>query len=313
MMAVRVLFAAGAARWTDYEAPLRRAFAGVGLDADLACETSEPGDVQYIIHAPGGDVKDFSPFTGLRAVLNLWAGVEGVIGNPTLKAPLVRMVDPGLTEGMTEYVVGHVLRHHLGIDAHLARQDGVWRNAEVPPLARDRGVGVLGLGVLGGAAAQALAGLNFRVLGWSRRPKQIAGIAFHHGEEGLADVLRQAEILVTLLPHTADTENLLDARRLALLPPGAVVVNPGRGALIDDAALLAALESGALGHATLDVFRAEPLPPEHPFWAHPKVTVTPHVAAETRPESAARQIAESIRRAEAGEPLAHVADPGAGY
>lgn len=312
-MAVRILFAAGADRWPEYEAPLRRAFVEAGLDADLRPATDAPGTVRYLIHAPGGDVTDFSPFTGLRAVLNLWAGVEGVIGNPTLRVPLVRMVDPGLTEGMTEYVVGHVLRYHLGIDAHLARQDGVWRNAEVPPLARDRKVGVLGIGVLGGAVARALSRLNFHVLGWSRRPKEIAAIVCHHGEDGLAAVLDQAEILVTLLPHTAATESLLDARRLALLPRGAVIVNPGRGALIDDAALLAALEAGALGHATLDVFRTEPLPPEHPFWGHPRVTVTPHIAAETRPASAARQIAESIRRAEAGEPLEHVADPGAGY
>lgn len=312
-MAVRVLFAAGAARWPPYEAPLRRAFAEAGLDVALSREAPDPGAVRYIIHAPRGDVSDFRPFTGLRAVLNLWAGVEGVVDNPTLRVPLVRMVDPGLTEGMTEYVVGHVLRHHLGTDAHVLRQDGVWRNAEVPPLARDRTVGVLGLGVLGGAAARALARLGFRVLGWSRRRKRIAGIACHHGEDGLTAVLRQTEILVTLLPHTAATDNLLDAGRLALMPRGAVVVNPGRGALIDDAALLAALDAGALGHATLDVFRTEPLPPEHPFWAHPKVTVTPHVAAETRPESAARQIAESIRRAEAGEPLEHVADPAAGY
>jgi glyoxylate/hydroxypyruvate reductase A len=125
--------------------------------------------------------------------------------------------------------------------------------------------------------------------------------------------LRRSEIVVTLLPRTAETENLLDARRLGWLPPGAVIINPGRGALIDDAALLAALESGAVGHATLDVFRVEPLSDDHPFRSHPRVTVTPHIAADTRASSASRVIVENICLALAGEPLRHLVDRTRGY
>jgi len=172
---------------------------------------------------------------------------------------------------------------------------------------------MLGLGELGAACAQTLASLNFRVSGWSRRPKEIAGVRTFSGEEGLRSVLSRAEIVVLLLPLTPETEDLLDADRLELLPEGAVIVNPGRGPLIDDDALISSLDRGHIAHATLDVFREEPLPPEHPFWAHPKVTVTPHVASETRPRTASRTIAENVRRGEAGEALLHVVDRARAY
>ncbi|KPQ15634.1 MAG: bifunctional glyoxylate/hydroxypyruvate reductase GhrA [Rhodobacteraceae bacterium HLUCCO18] len=308
-----VLFAAKTERWEQYEGPLRTAFDAAGLgDATLTTE-ADPAEVDYIIYAPNSGLTDFTPFTRLKAVLNLWAGVEDVTGNPTLNVPLARMVDDGLTEGMVEWVTGHVLRHHLGMDTHIHGQDGVWRAGSAPPLARDRTVAVLGLGVLGAACARALSALNFRVLGWSRSAKSIDGIETAHGEDGLDATLRRAEIVVLLLPDTPATENTLNARTLALVPRGAVIVNPGRGPLIDDDALLQALDSGQVGHATLDVFRTEPLPPEHPYWAHPRVTVTPHIASETRPISAARVIAENIRRGEAGEPFLHLVDRGAGY
>jgi len=307
----RVLFAALPQRWREYEHHLRAAFAEAGLEVELGTDYP-PETVDYIVYAPNSEVQDFRPYSKLKAVLNLWAGVENVVGNETLSVPLARMVDPGLTEGMVEWVTGHVLRHHLGIDANLAAQNGEWVK-HVPPLARERRVGILGLGELGRACGEALAFLNFDVSGWSRSPKSIPGIACHHGDEGLARVLGTSEILVLLLPLTADTENTLDAPAIGLLPEGAVVLNPGRGALIDDAALLASLDSGHLSHATLDVFRTEPLPPEHPFWAHPKVTVTPHIASDTRPASASRVIAENVRRGEAGEPFLHVVDRAAGY
>jgi glyoxylate/hydroxypyruvate reductase A len=308
-----VLFAAKTERWAQYEAPLRTALEAGGLGhANLTTE-ADPADVDYIVYAPNSGLSDFTPFTRLKAVLNLWAGVEDVTGNSTLTVPLARMVDDGLTEGMVEWVTGHVLRHHLGMDTYLHGQDGVWRAGSAPPLARDRTVAVLGLGVLGAACAQALASLNFHVLGWSRSPKSIDGVETAHGAEGLDATLRQAAIVVLLLPDTPATENTLNARTLSLLPKGAVIVNPGRGPLIDDDALLAALDSGQLAHATLDVFRTEPLPAEHPFWAHPKVTVTPHIASETRAQSAARVIAENIRRGEAGEPFLHLVDRAAGY
>lgn len=308
---IRVLFAAGPQRWAEYDAPLRAAFAEAGLSVDMAMDHA-PGSVDYIVYAPGAGLEDFRPFTRCKAVLNLWAGVEGIVGNATLTQPLARMVDPGLTEGMVEWVVGHTLRHHLNIDHSLAHQSGDWVR-HIPPLARDRPVGVLGLGELGAACATALARLNFPVSGWARGPKTIEGVTCRSGRAGLDAVLAGAQILVLLLPLTPATRNLIDARALALMPEGAVILNPGRGALIDDEALLASLGSGHTGHATLDVFRTEPLPPDHPFWGHPRVTVTPHIASETRPASAARVIAENVRRGEAGEPFLHLVDRGAGY
>ncbi len=307
-----VLFAAGAARWPHWEGPLRAALKAAGVAADLVTEAA-PEEVDFIVYAPGGDTPpDFTAFTRCRAVLGLWAGVERIVTNATLSQPLCRMVDPGLTQGMVEYVCAHALRLHLGIDAQLRAQDGRWNHA-APPLAGERPVAVLGLGALGTACARALAGLGFPVMGWSRRQKTLPGIDCHQGRQGLQAVLSRAQIVVTLLPATAQTENLLDTETLGWLPHGAAIINPGRGTLIDDAALLAALASGRVGQATLDVFRVEPLPPDHPYWGHPRVTVTPHIAAETRPATAAPVIAENIRRGLAGEPLLHLVDRQAGY
>lgn len=310
-MTVNVLFAARPDHWRTYETPLKRALAEAGVDANLTTE-APPDEVDYIVYAPNSEVQDFTPYTRVKAVLNLWAGVENIVGNPTLKIPLARMVDHGLTQGMVEWVTGHVLRHHLGMDRHILGQDGEWR-AEAPPLAQQRRVTMLGLGALGQACAQMLVHLGFPVTGWSRRPKDIPGLTCLSGDTGLDAALQAADILVLLLPLTDETENLLDARTLALLPEGAMIVNPGRGPLIDDDALIAALDRGHVAHATLDVFRQEPLPPEHPFWAHPRVTVTPHIASETRPDTASQVIADNIRRGEAGAPLLHLVDPAHGY
>lgn len=309
----RLLFSAPASDWPQWRPHLERACAERGLAVEIADRADRPESFDYVAYNPGGGLTDFAPFTGLKAVLSLWAGVESIVGNPTIRAPLCRMVDPGLRLGMVDWVTGHVLRHHLGLDAHVLGQDGVWRHDVIPPLARERRVGVLGLGELGLACAQALAGLGFDVAGWSRRPRDAPGIRTFAGADGLDALLARSGILVLLLPATPATENLLDARALARLPRGAVVVNPGRGALIDDAALIAALDAGQVGHATLDVFRTEPLPPGHPFWVHPRVTVTPHIASETRPATAAEAIAENIRRGESGLPFLHEVDRAQGY
>jgi len=312
-MTVSIHFSAPMGDWPEYGPHLKTALQAAGIDADLSPRLGNPASIDYIVYAPNAALTDFSPFTRCKAVLSLWAGVERIAPNPTLTQPLCRMVDPGMTESMVEYVVGHVLRHHLGMDAHIHGQNGVWRNDVKPPLARQRPVAMLGLGELGRACAETLRDLRFPVAGWSRSTKDIPGIACHSGMDGLEITLKQAQIAVLLMPLTDETRNLLNAERLAMMPRGAIIVNPGRGPLIDDDALLAALDSGRIGHATLDVFRTEPLPRDHRYWSHPKVTVTPHIAADTKALTATRVIAENIRRSEAGEPLLHRVDRDRGY
>jgi len=310
-MIVKVQFLTGEATYLDYRERLAEALTALGIRADLA-QDHAPADVDYIVYAPHGGKADLSGFTRAKAALGLWAGVETIVSNPTLTMPYARMVDDGLTRGMVEWVSGHVLRHHLGLDADICRGDARW-DYRVPPLAAQRKVSFLGLGELGTACAHTLAGLGFDVAGWSRRQKDLAGVACFSGEAGLRQMLGRSEILVLLLPHTPATENILDAETLAVLPAGAVILNPGRGALIDDAALIAALDTGHIAHATLDVFRVEPLPADDPYWTHQQVTVTPHLASVTRPETAVAVIAENIRRGEAGEPFLHLIDRDAGY
>ena len=310
-MPLNALFAANPKRWPDYEPELNRAFAEAGLDVHLSREIA-PEEVDYIVYAPGSAVQDFTPYTRLKAVLNLAAGVESIAPNKTLKVPLARLVDTGLTQGMVEWVTGHVLRYHLGMDAHIINPTHAWV-PECPPLSRDRTVTVLGLGTLGLACAEALAALGFNVAGWSRSPKQHDSIQCFSGDQGLKDAVAHGQICVLLLPSTPDTANTLNAETLALMPRGSFVINPGRGPLIDDAVLLAALETGQIAHATLDVFRKEPLPASDPYWAHPKVTVTPHIASETRADTSSEVVAENIRRCEAGEPLLHLVDRSVGY
>lgn len=308
---INVLFAARPERWTTYEQPLRDALAKAGIEANLAVDLPTE-EVDYIVYAPNSDVQDFTPYTRAKAVLNLWAGVESITGNKTLSIPLARMVDPGLTKGMVEWVTGHVMRYHLGIDTDILRSDAQWQ-PRTPPLAQERSVVILGLGALGAAVAQTLIGLGFEVSGWSRSPKSIEGVTCYSGNAGLTQALSRAEIAVLLLPDTPATENTLNADTLAAMPRGAFIINPGRGPLIDDDALLAALDRGQIAHATLDVFRTEPLPQDHPYWAHPQVTVTPHIAAETRASTASEAIVENIRRGEAGEPYLNLVDRSLGY
>ena len=298
-MTIKILFSANEENWKRYKAPLQDALDDKSLDYELGT-TITPSEVDYIIYAPSSSLQDFSPYTKLKAVLNLWAGVEGVTNNKTLKVPLARMVDSGLTDGMVEWVTGHTLRHHLGIDKHIHGQDGIWRSY-VPPLAKDRVITILGLGTLGTACGIALKRLGFNVRGWSRREKRVDGILCFYGDEQIDSSLMDADIVVLLLPDTPLTQNILNQHTLNLLKRGAFVLNPGRGPLIDDDALLAALDSGQIEHATLDVFRIEPLPKNHQYWSNNKVTVIPHKASETRPKTASQVIAMNIKRAENGQ------------
>jgi glyoxylate/hydroxypyruvate reductase A len=222
------------------------------------------------------------------------------------------MVDVGLTSGMVEWVTGHTLRHHLGIDKHIHGQDGLWRS-DVPPLAKDRVVTILGLGTLGTACGITLKKLGFNVRGWSRTNKKVDGISCFFGDDQIDPSLMEADIVILLLPDTQLTKNILNQHTLYLLKKGAFVLNPGRGPLIDDDALLEALDSGQIEHATLDVFRIEPLPKSHRYWSHKKVTVVPHKASDTRPRTSAQVIAMNIKRAENGLELLHLVDRDIGY
>jgi glyoxylate/hydroxypyruvate reductase A len=310
-MTIKILFSANDENWKRYKAPLQDALDNKSLDYELG-RTITPCEVDYIIYAPSSSLQDFSPYTKLKAVLNLWAGVEGVTNNKTLNVPLARMVDSGLTDGMVEWVTGHTLRHHLGIDKHIHGQDGIWRSY-VPPLAKDRIITILGLGTLGTACGIALKRLGFNVRGWSRREKRVDGIICFYGDDQVDSSLMDADIVVLLLPDTPLTQNILNQHTLNLLKRGAFVLNPGRGPLIDDDALLAALETGQIEHATLDVFRIEPLPKNHQYWSNNKVTVIPHKASETRPRTASQVIAMNIKRAENGQKLLYLVDRENGY
>ena len=310
-MTIKILFSANEENWKRYKAPLQDALDDKSLDYELGT-TITPSEVDYIVYAPSSSLQDFSPYAKLKAVLNLWAGVEGVTNNKTLKVPLARMVDSGLTDGMVEWVTGHTLRHHLGIDKHIHGQDGIWRSY-VPPLAKDRVITILGLGTLGTACGIALKRLGFNVRGWSRREKRVDGIQCFYGDEQIDSSLMDADIVVLLLPDTPLTQNILNKHTLNLLKRGAFVLNPGRGPLIDDDALLAALETGQIEHATLDVFRIEPLPQNHQYWSNNKVTVIPHKASETRPKTASQVIAMNIERAENGQEPLYLVDRENGY
>ena len=311
-----VLYAGRPDQRADYEAGLSAGLRAEGVEARLVMDPAEvaPGAVDYLVFAASGPVTDFAPYTRLRAILNLWAGVEAVLAmDPPRDVPLVRMIEPGLRLGMIDYCMGQVLRHHLGIDRFVGPQDPVPWETGYPPLARDRTVGVLGLGALGRPVAEALAAHGFRTLGWSAREKAIEGVSCHAGGAGLDVVLARAEILVLLLPHTPQTERIIDARALAVMPRGACIVNAGRGPLIDHEALLGALGRGHVAHATMDVFDEEPLPADDPYWRHPSATVTPHIASVTRPETASRAAAANIARDLRGETMTGVVDRTRGY
>ncbi|WP_375415576.1 2-hydroxyacid dehydrogenase [uncultured Bradyrhizobium sp.] len=258
-------------------------------------------------------------FANLRVIFNLGAGVDALMADASLPdLPLVRVAVDDLTGRMTEYVVLHVLAHHRQeIYLRASQREKRWAPKQQWP-ASAISVGIMGLGKLGTDAARALNGLGFRVSGWSRAAKNVTGVACFHGKDQLEPFLRQTHILVCLLPLTAETRHVLDKSLLSRLdrtsPLGApVLINAGRGGLQNEAELLACLNDGTLGAATLDVFETEPLPPDSPFWTHPNVIVTPHNAADTDPDAISRYVADQIERFEAGLALQNAVDRGRGY
>jgi glyoxylate/hydroxypyruvate reductase A len=245
----------------------------------------------------------------------LGAGVDYVLADPDLprEAPLVRLIDTGLRDGMVEFVLHAVLHFHRDFHRYRALQGRKeWK--EFPQVAAaDRRIGILGFGHLGQSAARHLLALGFPVSGWSRTKKQLPGARSFAGAGELDAFLQASDILVCLAPLTRETEGIVNAKTLARLPKGAYLINAGRGGLAVEADVLAALSTGQLAGAALDVFRREPLPPESPFWAHPNVVVTPHIAAITLVGPAAREAADNIRRLRAGLAPNGLVDKTRGY
>lgn len=283
------------------------------LEVRIWPEVGDPAEIETALvwRPPPGEL---ARYPNLKAILSLGAGIEGLIADSTLPdVPIARMVDPSLTRTMAEYVLLAVLRHHRGFDRFERAQRACRWDFSLPPQPGDHEVGIMGLGELGTAAARLLLHHGFPVTGWSRTPKAVDGVTSYAGRSELHAFLHRVHILVCLLPLTAETRGILDAETFAGLPHGAAVINVARGAHLVVADLLAALDSGHLAGATLDVFEDEPLPPGDPLWRHPKVLITPHVASYTVPAVAADGVVDNIRRALAGRPLEHEVDRGRGY
>jgi glyoxylate/hydroxypyruvate reductase A len=273
-----------------------------------------PPEVDYLV-AWKPDPEVFRRVRVRRAMFNLGAGVEATLALPTLPPDLtvIRLEDAGMAAQMADYVSLAVLAAFREAGAY-AREQAAGRWTQRPPRRKDDfAVGVLGAGVLGQAVGRAVAALGFPVMLWGRTPRAVGGLETYAGDDALDRVLARAQVLVGLLPSTPETRGLLDAARLARLPRGAQVVNVGRGDLIVDEALLAALDAGHLASATLDVFRTEPLPAAHPFWHHPSITLTPHVSAATLFDVSADQVAFKIAALERGEAVGGVVDRARGY
>jgi glyoxylate/hydroxypyruvate reductase A len=284
------------------------------LDIRLFPETGPIEDITAAVtwnHPPA----DLHRYPNLRLLISMGAGVDHLFRppGPPPGVAVVRLVDRLLTTAMSEYVMLAVLRHHRQDAGYRALQAArVWQELPAPDTEATR-IGIMGLGNLGTDAARKLAALGFQVAGWSRTAKALPGIETFAGEAGLMPFLARTDILVCLLPLTPATEGIINARTLAALPRGAYVINAARGGHVVEEDLLAALDEGHVSGATLDVFRTEPLPAEHPFWGHPKVILTPHAASITIPRSVAPQVVDNLARLREGRPLTNVVDVAVGY
>jgi glyoxylate/hydroxypyruvate reductase len=293
----------------------KRALSVELCDLDIRVDPSvgDPGDVRYALvwRPPAGF---FARFPNLLLVTNLGAGVDSLLDRDDLPAvPISRLLDPGMVALMTSYVLFATIRYARDIPLfERAQRRRQWHYVHPRALSSVQ-VGILGLGELGAAAACALAQLGFKVRGWARSDKQLPGVICMPGDAALEPLLALTDILIVMLPLTRNTRGLLGKRELNLLPQGAKLINVSRGGVIDEAALIKGLQTGRIADATLDVFAQEPLPSDHVLWGMANVLITPHLASVAVPQTAAREVAESIRRVRAGlEPL-HRIDPQQGY
>jgi len=298
-------FRPDAQAWLDALAPAREF-------AEIRCwpEAGDPAEVDYVVawQPPAGFL---GGLPNLKAIFWIGAGVDRLLEDPALPdVPIARMKDDSLSLGMAEFVAERALHYHRLMPQYADQQRRrEWRPLS-PPLARERQVGVMGLGEIGQACARALAGLGFAVRGWSRTGREVPGVDVRTGD--LGDFLAGCEIIACVLPLTPQTRGILNRDAFARLD-GAWLINVGRGGHLVEADLIPALDAGRLAGATLDVFETEPLPPDHPFWTDPRIVVTPHASAVTHPASAAGHILANLRRAEAGEPLDGLVNRARGY
>ena len=278
-----------------------------------AGETSQPCDYAVVWSPPEAMLPELAH---VKAIFNTGAGVDALLrfGDAIPReVPIIRLGDAGMAVQMAEYVTHAVLRYFRRFDEYEAQaRAGLW--APLPQHNRiDFSIGVLGMGRLGTRVLEALAPFGFPLRGWSRTEKTMPGVQCFHGADGLDTFLRGSRVLVCMLPLTPDTSNLVDRTNMGKLPAGAFIINVARGAHIAEPDLLTLIKSGHIAAATLDVFRNEPLPAQHPFWQEPRITITPHISALTLRRESVQQIAEKIRQLEQGQPVTDIVDRNQGY
>ena len=298
-----------AARWA---APLGDALPNEELFTDPENCNLDDVDVVLFSHgAPG----IFPRLPNIKLIIALQAGVDALLKDPDLptNVPVVRSSPPQGDQMIMEYVLLHVLRHHREMPFFLENQRRlVWEKREIYK-ASDRRIGFMGLGLMAFKCAAILRDIGFHVASWTRTEKKFDGVESFYGDDGLEPFMARTDILINVLPLTPDTEDILCDRTFGMMPKGACIINIGRGQHVVDNDLIAALDSGHLAGATLDVFRQEPLSTDHPFWTHPDITLMPHTARKTRPIDIVPQIVENVRRLRAGEPLLQLVNIEAGY
>ena len=295
------IFVSTGSKSNEYKKILVEEINAQSLDYKLVEDISRSSEVNAIIYSDDCEISDFSIFPENTVIFSTFAGVEKTLLNETIVQPLVRLIDVEMTECMAEWCAAHVLRYHIDLDNYIKPIKKEWTipNKE-RLLANQVNIGILGLGTLGSATARKLKKLDFNVAGWSATKKKLGGVKSLVGQEGLHQILSASDYLILLLPLTEQTKTIINSDSLELVKNGAVLINAGRGGLIRDNDLLKALDGGKLSACTLDVFNEEPLPPQHPFWHHDKVTVTPHISAPTRLKSSIRSILKNINRIKKG-------------
>ncbi len=292
---------------TDLENADEWISAFLAIDPNLPIVSYQAGmdlsQIEYaIIAKPHAGVLENIP--NLKAIFSLWAGVESSVkvkGFP-LHIPLYRMVDEGMAQAITEYIIGRIFIQHLSIHRFEAQQKQVvWDDKFYPNFATDTAVGIMGIGAIGSYALQKLSQIGFQARGWSKSPKDIDGVISFAGKEELPKFLSECDYLISLLPFTPATQNIFNGDVFSACKGGCYFINVGRGEQVVDEALISALDSGHLSGACLDVFREEPLPADSPFWRHPKITVTPHIAGITPRHSGAAHILNTMKKLSNGQ------------